>query len=764
MTEPTLLNSRQDEGDLRAGPGLTRLLSHSVVLGCLLAIITIIVFWPVVRAEFVEYDDPEYVTSNPHVLSGLTASGVGWAFRTGHAGNWHPLTWLSHMMDVRLFGKGPSGPHLVNLLFHAANGALLFLLLHRLTGSRWRSLLVAALFALHPLHVESVAWISERKDVLSTFFGLLSLWSYGEYVLHASRTSSPRGGASRYYVVSLLLFALGLLSKPMLVSWPFVLLLLDYWPLRRFSLAPRTSGKQTPQSSPLPFGREEGEQYGRGCGQDAPALPLRTGKQLLIEKIPFFLLTVASSLATFIAQKAGGAVQSLGSISITSRIENALVSYVRYMGKTFYPINLAAPYPYPSHWPAMEVFISVLVLVVLCFGALWFGRRYPFLPVGWLWFLGSLVPVIGLIQVGEQSMADRYTYVPLIGLFVIFTWGIAEIFKRWQVPRFGSLLAAGLVLVPCTVLTRHQLQYWQNTESLFRHATLVTKNNWLAFSNLGSYYDGLGRTDEALANYRKAVELQPNFGDALNNIGCLLAGRKQYSEAILVFESALRATPDLIEAHNNLGRALKDVGRTDEAIAHFQMVLKRKPDHIDALNNLGNALLSKSQFAEANRYFQASLRVKPGQSTIEYNLANSLARLKRTDEAILHYRLALQQRPDYAEARHDLGIALAMQGKLDAAIAEFRQAVKNRPEDPTMHFSLGKALAGGGKMEEAIIEFQTSLRYGPDNPLTHFSLGKALASQKKMDEAAGHFAEALRLKPDFAPAKQALQTLEQPTK
>ncbi|HYV26833.1 MAG TPA: tetratricopeptide repeat protein, partial [Candidatus Eisenbacteria bacterium] len=528
-------------------------------------------FLPVFKNDFVNYDDPDYVTSNSHVTSGLKWENVKWAFTAGHASNWHPLTWLSHMLDCELYGEKAMGPHATSLLLHAANTVLLFLLLRRMTGTHFRSALVAALFGLHPLHVESVAWISERKDVLSGLFFFLTIGAYAMYAEKSAVTSQSSGAAKkesiRWYCASLAFFALGLMSKPMIVTVPFVLLLLDIWPLRRLS---------------------------------SPALP-----RLLFEKLPFFVLAVGSSVVTFLVQRKGGAVSA--SISLCARISNALVSYARYLGKTVWPFDLSVLYPHPGQWAANAVLGSIVLLLVITVLIVKFARARqskleassrdpseaispkesrwtrPWFLVGWLWFLGTLIPVIGIIQVGIQSMADRYTYLPLVGIFIILAWGAAEAFERFYpeglpLPALnGFTISVAVILVACGLRTANQATYWRDSETLFRHAVLVTKNNYLAYNNLGYYLSGKDKIEEAMENYRRALEINPNYEDARNNLGFALAGLKKPAEAIVQYEMALRIRPEHVEVHNNLGNALSEIGKIDEAIQHYRFVLERKP-------------------------------------------------------------------------------------------------------------------------------------------------------------------------------------------
>ena len=767
---------------------LARLLSHPTIVSLLLAAATLAVFYPALRHQFVSFDDPDYVTANTHVKGGLTGEDVAWAFRASHAGNWHPLTWMSHQLDVQLYGLNPAGHHLTSLLFHALNTILLFSLLRRLTGALGRSAFVAALFALHPLHVESVAWISERKDVLSAFFFLLTLMAYVNYVTSSAWRMSREGEKSEdrnpksegnpmteirsgefgvgrsmfgvrcsqrsfWYALALVLFALGLMSKPMLVTTPFVLLLLDYWPLRRLELKTQDS-------------------------------TLKTLLPLLLEKLPFLLLSIISCLVTVLVQKQ--AIQPLANLSLGVRVGNALLAYVRYLGKTLWPLNLATPYPHPGHWPLASVLLAAALLAGLTLAALWLRRKYPFAFTGWFWFLGMLVPVIGVVQVGEQSMADRYTYLPLIGIFIILAWGV-------RLNRGLLMLVAALMLLACAARTRDQLRSWKDSESLYRHAVAVSSKNFIAYYNLGSWMDSEGRIDEALTNYFKAVEMQPHYPDPLNNIGCILANRKQFADAIPYFETALRSKPGFTSAHENLANSLREMKRFDEAIPHFLAVVKEKPDDTAALNSLANALASQGQYAEAIPHYEASLRVKSEQPGAHYSLGNALSRLRRNAEAIQQYRLAVEQKPDYAQAHNDLGIALAREGKPDEALLQLREAVRAEannsvfllnlgkilaarqsfdeaipayaeavrlaPNNPDAHNALGSALAITGKLDPAIAQFQEALRFRPDNASAHFNLGRALAAQGKSEEAIGHFTEALRLKPDFAPARQELQAL-----
>jgi len=740
--------------------GRARLLASPVLIGALLGLITLVIFSPVARNEFVNYDDSEYLSANPHV-QGLIWKNVVWAFTSGHSSNWHPLTWLSHMVDWQLFGQRAAAHHLVSVGFHTANSILLFLLLRGLTGAQWRSAFVAALFAWHPLHVESVAWASERKDVLSAFFFFLTLMAYERYAKCSSRgEEAPSNEAIRpgvdqslpmndsgefigimpfrhgvrilltsaatkkWYLLALVFFALGLMSKPMLVTVPFVLLLLDFWPLRRLLPAIQESSNPQIQQSRPRFGF------------------------VILEKIPFFVLSVVSCIVTFEVQRKGGAVST--SISMGARVANALVAYVRYLGDCFWPRRLSVLYPHPGHWPAWEVGGAAVVLIAISVWVALSWRKRPYLAVGWCWFLGMLVPAIGLVQVGVQSMADRYTYLPLIGLFMIVAWGVAEIVEqrgaleksgpevkpqrrdehREEAPAVeagatgvGALaMGAAGILFACAILTVKQVGYWQNSETLFRHAVQVTSSNYLAYNNLGFYLSGKGQTAAAMENYLKALEINPAYEDAHNNIGFALAGRKRYAEAISHYEAALRIRPNHVEVHNNLGNALADTGQIDQAIEHYFIVLKQNPDHADAHNNLGIALAMKGRF----------------------------------DEAIEHFHAALRLKPDYASAHSNLGNAYAVQHKLDEAIREYQESLRLNPKDHQAHNNLANALSEQGRLDEAISHYTEALRLNAENPEANYNLGLALLRQGKQSEAITHFQEALRLKPDYAEARQQL--------
>ncbi len=559
-----------------------------------LTITTFAVFWQMRNHEFVILDDGKYVTENSHVRDGLTWEGLVWAFTTTHANFWHPLTWISHMLDCELYGLDPGGHHFTNLLIHIANTLLLFLVLERMTGALWPSAFVAAMFALHPLHVESVAWAAERKDVLSTFFYVLTIGSYVRYVEHP--------GINRYLLV-LLTFALGLMAKPMLVTLPFVLLLLDYWPLDRFQFV---------------------QQSGNGCAQAqksvCPNNQRSTFFRLVLEKFPLFVLAAVSCVVAYLAQEQGGALKALNLFPIEFRIANAVFSYASYIGKTIWPLHLAVFYPHPGILPLWQVIGAGLFLVSTSVLAIRAAHRSPYLTVGWLWYLGTLVPVIGLVQVGDHAMADRYTYVPLIGLFIMIAWGSCDISKRWRYLKTVLAISSGALICASMISTAFQIRHWQNSTTLFEHTLDVTADNSMAHTNLGVVLAGQGKPDEAVMHYTQALRIKPDHLEARINMGVALAAQGKLDEAVAHYSRALHIKPDFAGAHYNLGNALLEQGKTEEAIKHFREALRIKPNDAEVHNNLGIVLAKQGKTEEAIKHFREALRIKPGYTLARKNL------------------------------------------------------------------------------------------------------------------------------------------------
>jgi protein O-mannosyl-transferase len=530
--------------------------------------------------------------------------------------------------------------------------------------------LVAVLFAVHPLRVESVAWVSERKDVLSGFFGLLALMAYTRYAGaeslkselgshvpettgHATRHAlhAPRSTlhAPTFYLLSLSLFALSLMSKPMLVTWPFVMLLFDYWPLRRLQLKTQDSR-------------------------------LKTSLPLLVEKLPFLTLAALVSVVTFIMQQRGGSLAVGESLSPGARVGNALISYCRHLGKLFWPSNLAVFYPHPGQWPLWWVLVAGGVILGISLLLFVQRQQSPFLLVGWLWFCGMLVPVIGLVQTGGQAMADRHAYLPSLGMLILAIWGVCELTRGWRYQAAALSLAVGVAVVLCLALTRQQLGYWKDGETLFRHALEVTQNNAVAHRALGSALGKKGQLDEAIHQFQEAVRLKPDSADACNSLGAAYGQKGQLDEAIRQFHEAIRLKPNHAEAHDNLGAALVKKGQLDEAIREFQEAIRSKPDHAEAHYNLGVALGAKGQTEQAMRQYQEATRLNPYNADAQYNLGLALAIKGQIDDAIQRFEAALKAKPDYPQAHNHLGLALGQKGQTDQAIGQFQEALRLKPD------------------------------------------------------------------------------------
>jgi len=680
----------QSAPNAAASPSPARPKLPAWLLAVLLALATMVLYWPALQHGFVNYDDDRYVTANPQVQQGLTLAAIRWACWNPVADNWHPLTVWSHLLVCQFSGLNPWGHHLANVLLHATNAVLVFVWLRRLTGAVWKSLAVAALFAWHPLRVESVAWVSERKDVLSGMFGLLALLAYTRYAqaqgggggaeedggwrmeqgksrvpldqltgleprdrsaghrpdqlasnrIHRAEAvlGAPVHGKhpGRDYWLACFWFALGLLSKPMLVTWPFVLLLLDYWTLGRFPL----SAFRSPLSA-----------------LRSPIL-----RRLVIEKIPFFALAAAAGVVTFIVQKRGADMETIENLSPVAQLENALIAYCRYLGKMFWPVDLSVLYPHPGHWPVAMVLLAGGFLLAVSWMLVVQRRRHPYLLVGWLWFLGTLIPVIGLVQVGLQSMADRYTYLPSLGILILAVWGTEAWTRKWQ-SQAVPLAVALAAIIACMILTWTQLQYWQDGESLFRHAVAVTENNYVAHYNLGVALDAKGRGSEAIGEYQATLRIRPHYTRAEINLGLDLDQAGQTNEAMQEYQAAIRAAPNNADAHNNLGIAFLKRGQNDEALREFQAAERLAPDNAAIRNSLAAALYQQGRPDEAIHQFQEALRLQSDYAEAHFNLACVLENRGQTDDAIRHLRDAIRLKPDYTEARDRLAKLAETPGK-----------------------------------------------------------------------------------------------------
>ncbi len=643
---------------------------HRCLLLCgFLIITTLAIYWPVLNHEFVKYDDGKYVTENRHVTGGITRQSVIWAFTSPHFHMWHPLTSLSYMLDCQLFGLNPRWYHLTSLLFHIAGTLLLFGILKRMTGAIWPSFFVAAAFALHPLNVESVAWVSERKNVLSGFFWMLTI---AAYISYAKRPSMGR------LLVVVLIFALSTMAKPMVVTLPFVLLLLDYWPLGRLRWQHQSKEQDCLHSESIQLNYQGPSAW-----------------RLFAEKIPLFILSVILSAITFIVQQRGGVVSKLDNVPLKLRMTNAFNSYAIYIVKMIWPSRLAVFYPLEK-LPIWQVAAVVLLLLAVSAGVICLARSRKYLPVGWLWYLGTLVPVIGLVQVGAQARADRYAYLPFIGLFIMIAWGLTDLLAKWRYRKIILGTAAAAVLLALSIVTRLQLNHWRNSTALFEHAINATEDNFIMHNNYANVLNEMGQLDKAIEHYYKSLQIKPDSAEAHNNLGIALYDLGKLNEAIEHYKKALELNPNFSNPHYNMAVVLTKQGKTDEAIAEYHQALRFRPDDIDALSNLGLILAKQGNFGKAIEYYKKALELEP-------------------DDVITHGRL---------------GLVLVRVGNINGAIKEFQIVLSARPKDAEMHFNLGVLLEQQGKIIEAINAYHQALQINPDYTQARERLRAALTTKE----------------------------------
>jgi protein O-mannosyl-transferase len=701
-------------GSNRTPHGATPVFPMSVIwISLALIAANLIVFSPTWHFGFLTFDDPLYVSKNAEVARGLSWQNFLWAFTTSHAASWHPLTWLSHMLDVQLYGMTAEYHHLTSVLLHIANTLLLFWVLRRMTGAWKPSALVAGLFAVHPLHVESVAWIAERKDVLSTLFFMLTLHAYVSYV----RRPQPL----RYFVV-LAAFALGLMSKSMLVTLPFVLLLLDVWPLGRVQLK---------------------------AGQ------LQIWRKLIFEKIPLAALAVAACVITFMVQLKGGTVQHLDSFPLSLRTANALLSYALYTVKMLWPTNLGAFYPFEalSGW---WVAASVLGLLVISVLAIRLVRRYPDFLIGWLWYLITLLPVIGLIQVGGKSRADRFTYVPLIGIFITLAWGIPRLLSRWRYRDITLQTAIGILFCLLIIASRNQVYFWQSDLSLWEHTAQIADSSYFAHHNLGIALIDRGDIHGGIHQYAEALRINPTSAETHNALGEVLSKEGRLDEALTECREALRYRPGFAAAHSNLGAVLAKQGKLEAAISEFREALRIEPGNAAILYNMGFALADQGKLEEAVIQFREALRINPAYAEAYNRLGNVLLTLGKEDEAIAQYTKALQFDPGLADAHNNFGVALMNQHRDNEAIAHFEEALRINPQFMQAHNNLGLVLMNQHQPDQAVEHFNEALRIMPGQPDVISNLGIALLDCNRQSEAIACFTEALRINPADPKARQYL--------
>ena len=670
---------------------------HSRILCCLFLVIApIIVYGQMLGHEFVYHDDHLYAAENAYVKTGLTVDGIKWAFSTFHLEFWHPLTWLSLMLDTRLFGALPGGYLFSNLVLHILNALLLFAFLNRSTGSVWRSWMVAALFALHPTNVESVAWISQRKDVLSTFFWMLTLHSYYFY--------ARRPGLKRYLgVLSVLI--LGLMAKPMLVTLPFVLLLLDYWPLGRLP-----AGASLKSFSKSAF-------------------------MLLREKIPLIAVCGAAAVITYLAQQSSGGIKSVAAVSIADRISNALISYVAYIINMLWPFKLACFYPFTTTFARWQVGGCFLLLVAVTWIAVRSARRHPFFIVGWLWYLGALVPVIGLVKIGAFAMADRYGYVPSIGIYILAIWGVPVLTVRLarRQALMNGLSACALII--CMATTWHQVGFWQNKVTLFSRALDVTSNNWFAHNALGKDFLQRERFDDALNQFHKARHIVPNYIPTYVNLGITYARQNNLREAIRYLSAAERMRPEAAEVQRNLAILYEQHGDSEKALAHFRRALELEPDDAGALKHMGNLMADNDKLEEAVGHYANSLALQPGDASAHYNLGLAYEKLGDDMKAGEQYRAALTINPGDADVHYNLANVMARQKDYQAAIAHYQKALAIQPDLVPALYNLAFLQAGQKNYDRSIAILIQAKNLQPDNPGIYYNLAALHALQHKTAES-----------------------------
>ena len=692
---------------------------------------TLAAYWQVSSFDFIYYDDRQYVCENPRVCQGLSWENVAWAFTARTASNWHPLTWLSHMLDVQLFGLRSGAHHAVNLVFHVANTLLLFLVLRRITAAVWRSAIVAALFAVHPLHVESVAWVAERKDVLSTFLALLCIAAYASYV--------RKPGLCRYIVV-FVLFALSLMAKPMFVTLPILFLLLDYWPLERLSqsLADRPTSTEQPSKILRKSGKQCGTRRSRAVGVSPDFWP--TVARLVLEKLPLLMLSVLSCVATLIAQQR--VMASIERISLGTRMGNSLLAYVRYLGKTFWPVDLSLPYPFEFRPGAVRVLLAVAILIGVSIAVIWAWRRRPYLAVGWFWYLGSLVPVIGIVQVGIQGMADRYTYIPLIGIFIMAAWGLADLLAPWDRRHLALSAIWMLILAACFLRTRDQAQYWRNTETLFFHSIDVIPENFMAHNNLMVWYSLQNRTAEAAVQADATLKIRPNNAEVQTYLGYTLIKQQRWDEAAVHLKLVLKTSPIYAPAHNHYGVFLFHKGDREEAVEQFREAVRLDPEEVPARENLAKACFATGKLEEAAQQWREVLNLDPKSAEAFGSLGTVLAKQGNIPEALDYFRRSLAADPQNADVHNNLAMTLLTTGKTAEALAQWRELSRLQPDNFValnamawvQATTLDQSFRNG---QEAVLSAEKALRLSKDqSPELLDTLAAAYAE-------AGRFAEAI---------------------
>ena len=768
---------------------------YTYLVVVLLILASLIAFGRIQSNDFTNYDDPRLITANSHIQTGFNAESIKFAFTNSKLEYWHPITWLSIILDWRLFGDNASGHHLVSLLWHIGSAILLFLFLNKTTGALWPSAFVAAFFALHPLRVESVAWAAERKDVLSVFFGMATIYAYSYYA------EKPK--LSKYFIC-LTLFALSLMSKPTLVTLPCVLLLLDYWPLGRLQKV------LTSQTVPVLFDNGIGKKKSKKLKVESSvdkkiAKPVQSGRQLigklLWEKVPFFLLAIVLSVMLIWQLRADNYMGPLQVFPFSDRIMNAILSYVAYLGKTFWPVDLAVFYPYLRSFPIWQVLGASLLLLGISTAVICLVKKAPFLAVGWLWYAGVLFPVSGIMQTGDQAIADRYTYFPSIGIAIILVWGVVYLFSKEKLRKMILIPAVVIILAALIFLTWQQCGYWKNSKSLFSHVLQATKENIVAHNNLGVALAAEGKLGEAIPHYLEAIRINPGAAVSYLNLGGALSAQGKNDEAIAQYLAAIKINPyypqvhftlastlvnqgrieeaiaaiklnpNQEEAHSMLGVLLTDKGKklaaqgkklvaqrmNEEAIAQYLAAIKINPDKEEYHSNLGIILAAQGRNEEAITHYLAAIKINPNYDSGYYNLANLYIKQGKIEEAVDNYRQAIKINPDHAYAHFNLADVFVQQNKIGQAIEHFREAVRITPSSFKALNNLGAQLEKQLKHDEAIEYYRRAVKIEPKNPGIYFNLGVALGNKGELKEAADNFRRAINLKPDYGEARRALK-------
>jgi len=684
------------------------------VLCLLLAALVFVVYAQTVNSGFVGYDDSDYITENPYVIDGLTREGVAWAFTTTLHYHWHPVTWLSHMTVSEFFGLNPGAHHLVNLLLHLANSLLLFIILRGMTGSMWRSAMVAALFALHPMNVEPVAWVTGRKDLLSTFFLMLTMWSYVIYV---------RKPGVWKYLLCILFFCLGLMTKSMLVTVPGILLLIDYWPLGRLRI-----------------------RLSRGnSGHEGISL-----FRIILEKVPFILLSAVLGVLTVTVFSQRMPTDVMSATPLIEKAAMSVVHYWEYIGKMLWPSHMAFTYSHPDLYSPLKIFGGWAFLVCTTALVLWWARRLPYLVVGWLWFLGTFLPVIGVVQKGGWGMADRYAYVPFIGLFIIVVWGINDIAARWKwrFVKQGLIVAAAVLLSVMSVTAWFQAGYWKDDIALAMRALDVTGGKTNIYNNLAVALEKEGRTDEAIRYYQEALRVNPSYVKAHFGLGNALAKKGRTDEAIKSYREVLRINPEHTRAHYNLGVLLEKEGNERDAARHFSEVLRIHPDFAETFNKMGVLLTENNKLSEAMQYFQKALRVDPRHTETRRNLGDLLLRIGNPREAVKQYREVLRIDPDNAAAGDGLRRAQAMIDEVDTALQDAKEKIRNNPDNAELHGTMGHLYHRRGDLDRAAEHYRRALTLDPESVSLMNQLAAVYVTQGKNKEALAIFKKLAGIEPE----------------